>query len=169
MLYKSLWASEFTSIGLPDVDWTQPMKSISYDWRQERQDGGDLQWPRHKGHKWQLLSHFHPHFSCDTVYLNITGWEPSFYGEKKKCYTQSSKRLDSASQLLSHSAAGDSIYPSANGPEVRGGTLSRLHCALSLRPHLVVVGVMLDDPTGINCTHKKCLSLHTNTHTDTEL
>lgn len=55
---------------------------------------------------------------------------PAFTERKKKCYTQSSKRLDSASQLLFHSAAGDSIYPSANGPEVRGGTLSRLHCAL---------------------------------------
>lgn len=31
---------------------------------------------------------------------------------------------------------GDSIYPSANGPEVTGDTLSRLRRALSLRPHL---------------------------------
>lgn len=81
-------------------------------------------------------------------------------------------RLRAASDLIQQVSSsptlrrGDSIYPSANGPEVRGGTLSRLHCALSLRPHLVVVGVMLDDPTGINCTHKKMLvSPHQHTHT----
>lgn len=62
---------------------------------------------------------------------------------------------------------GDSIYPSANGPEVRGDTLSRLHRALSLRPHLMVVRIMLDDPTGIKYTHKyACLFLHTHTHTN---
>lgn len=48
--------AERPSVVLPDVDWTQPTRSISDDWRQKRQDGGDLQWPRHKGHKWHLTS-----------------------------------------------------------------------------------------------------------------
>lgn len=49
---------------------------------------------------------------------------------------------------------GDSIYSSANGSEVMGDVLSRLHSALSLWTHLVVIRVMQDDPTGINHTHK---------------
>lgn len=103
-----------------------------------------------------LKPHYFPYFhSGFLVQLthNSHGQKCSLHRQDFGLELWGSKQLVSAtvsfSSLLQQ---GDSIYPSANGPKVKGDTLSRLHNALSLQPHLMVIRVMLDDPTGINYT-----------------
>lgn len=112
----------------------------------------------------QYFLYFHKRVSVQIKH-NSFRWKCSLHRQDFGLELWWGKRFVSATVSFSPTLQqGDSIYPSANGPEVKGDTLSRLHCALSLQPHLMVIRVMLDDPTGINYTHK-CTKF--STHADT--